>query len=242
MTEAAVLPVAGVLEAYRQGWFPMAQSRGDQKVYWINPDVRGVLPLARFHVPRRLARTLRQRPFGLTVDQAFPAVIGACGRCDPDGDRSETWINPAIRTVFLQLYEDGHAHSVECWRDGELVGGLYGLAVNGAFFGESMFSVVRDASKVALVHLVDRLRAGGFVLLDAQFENDHLDQFGQERLSRAAFRRHLEVAVTHDADFFRVGGAGQVPDHLYPDSVRLPMASGGSRPARPRHAETVPSV
>ena len=233
MTAAAILPVAGVLEAYRQGWFPMAQSRGDQKVYWINPDVRGVLPLARFHVPRRLARTLRQRPFGLTVDQAFPAVIGACGRCDPDGDRSETWINPAIRAVFLQLYEEGHAHSVECWRDGELVGGLY---------GESMFSAVRDASKVALVHLVDRLRAGGFVLLDAQFENDHLDQFGQERLSRAAFRRHLEVAVARDADFFRIGGAGQVPDNLYPDSDRLPMTSGGSRPARPRHAETVPSV
>ncbi len=239
MTESAVLPVAGVLKAYRQGWFPMAQSRGDHKVYWINPDVRGVLPLARFHVPRRLARTLRQRPFRLTVDQAFPAVISACGRCDPGGDRSETWINPAIRTLFLQLHEEGHAHSVECWRDAELVGGLYGLAVNGAFFGESMFSAIRDASKVALVHLVDRLRAGGFVLLDAQFENDHLDQFGQERLSRAAFRRHLEVAVARDADFFRIGGAGQLPDSLYPDAARLPMASGGPPPAGPGPVETV---
>lgn len=242
MTTTAVLPVAGVLEAYRRGWFPMAQSRGDRNVYWINPDVRGVLPLPRFHVPRRLARTLRQRPFGITVDQAFPEVISACGRCDPVRDRTETWINPAIRAVFLQLFVEGHAHSVECWRDGELVGGLYGLALNGAFFGESMFSAERDASKIALVHLVDRLRVGGFTLLDAQFENDHLDQFGQERLSRAAFRRHLDAALARDADFFRIGRAGQVADGVYPDAERLPAMAGGPVPLAQGHAATVSSA
>ncbi len=227
MTEPTVLPTAAVLAAYRQGWFPMAPGHGDRRVYWINPEVRGILPLSRFRVPRRLARTLRRRPFRLTVDQDFPAVIGACGRCDPARGRAETWINPAIRTVFLQLYREGYAHSVECWRDGKLAGGLYGLAINGAFFGESMFSAMRDASKVALVHLVDRLRAGGFTLLDAQFENDHLDQFGQERLARPVFRRRLDAALERDADFFRIGDAGGLPDDRYPDGVRPSPADDG---------------
>ena len=219
MTTYARLPPAAVLEAYRQGWFPMAQSRVDRKVYWINPDVRGVLPLTQFHVPRRLARTLRKRPFELTVNLAFGAVISACARCDAGRDREETWINSAIRSVFLDFHENGHAHSVECWRDGCLAGGLYGLAINGAFFGESMFSAVRDASKVALVHLVDRLRTGGFTLLDAQFENDHLDQFGQERMPRGRFRAHLRTALLQDADFFRIGPPGVIAEAIYPGMV-----------------------
>ena len=232
MTTDAGLPPAAVLKAYRQGWFPMAQSRGGRKVYWINPDVRGVLPLTRFHVPRRLARTLRKRPFRVTVDRAFEATISACARCDPGRNRDETWINPAIRSVFLDLHEHGHAHSVECWRDGRLAGGLYGLAINGAFFGESMFSAVRDASKVALVHLVDRLCTGGFTLLDAQFENDHLDQFGQERMPRARFRAHLATALLQDADFFRIGPPGLVAEAIYPGMIReIPRRrSGACRP------------
>ncbi len=228
MTPPLAPLTTAVLSAYRLGWFPMAQSRRDQGVYWVNPEVRGILPLSRFHVPRRLMRTLRRRPYRLTVDQAFPAVIAGCARSDPVRGRFDTWINPAIRAVFLELHQEGHAHSVECWRDGELAGGLYGIAINGAFFGESMFSLLRDASKVALVHLVDRLRAGGFTLLDAQFVNDHLDQFGQERLARPVFRRLLEAALDREADFFRIASAGALPCDRYPDAIRRPPPDFGA--------------
>ncbi len=240
MSAPAALAAADVLEAYRQGWFPMAQSRGDSRVYWISPDVRGVLPLPTFHIPRRLARTCRQKRFQLSVDTAFPAVIDACGRSDPSRDRTETWINPSIRAVFLDLHRAGHAHSVECWRDGVLAGGLYGLAVNGAFFGESMFSTARDASKVALVHLVHRLRAGGFTLLDAQFENDHLDQFGQERVLRAAFRMRLAAALMQAADFYRLGPPGPVSGDQDPAAWHGTAASGDAPMRGPAHPEGNP--
>ncbi|MEX2650116.1 MAG: leucyl/phenylalanyl-tRNA--protein transferase [Alphaproteobacteria bacterium] len=188
-----------VLRAYAVGAFPMAEDRDDPEVHWVEPRVRGVIPLERFHVPRRLARTIRQGRFELRVDSAFEAVIEACAA--RTAGRPETWINDAIVEVYSALHRLGYVHSVETWREGRLVGGLYGVALGGTFFGESMFSRATDASKVALVHLVDRLRRGGFVLLDAQFVTDHLRQFGAVEISRDAYLRRLAAALERRAVF-----------------------------------------
>ena len=158
------------MRAYSIGIFPMASRRSDPSVHWVAPTMRGILPLATFHMPRRLRRTLAEGSFEVRCDTAFAAVIDACA--EPRDGHPETWINAQIARVFCELHVRGHAHSVEAWRDGQLVGGLYGLALGGAFFGESMFSRQTDASKIALVHLVARLRLGGFVLLDIQFVTD----------------------------------------------------------------------
>ncbi|MDB5418089.1 MAG: aat [Phenylobacterium sp.] len=197
-----------LLACYARGVFPMADAREDARVFLIDPEHRGVIPLERFHVSRRLARTVRAEPFEVRVDSAFHDVVLACAAAAPD--RPETWINRPIETLYLRLHELGFAHSVECWRDGVLLGGLYGVALKGAFFGESMFSRARDASKVALVHLVARLVAGGFRLLDAQFMTEHLTQFGAEEIGRSEYQRRLERALAADADFQR-GGAGAAP-------------------------------
>ncbi|HYN39106.1 MAG TPA: leucyl/phenylalanyl-tRNA--protein transferase, partial [Rhodospirillales bacterium] len=165
-----------VIRAYSIGIFPMASRRSDPTVHWVAPTMRGVLPLTSFHVPRRLRRTVVENRFEVRCDTAFAAVIDACAM--PREGHPETWINVEIARVFAELHAQGHAHSVETWQDGRLIGGLYGLALGGAFFGESMFSQQTDASKVALVHLVARLRLGGFVLLDIQFVTQHLRQFG----------------------------------------------------------------
>jgi leucyl/phenylalanyl-tRNA--protein transferase len=180
----------------------MADAREDERVFLIDPQRRGVLPLERFHVSRRLARTIRQDRFAVRVDTAFAEVLRLCA--EPAPDRQETWINAPIETLYLQLHELGHAHSVECWRGERLVGGLYGVALKGAFFGESMFSRETDASKVALAHLVARLRAGGFVLLDTQFLTEHLAQFGAEEISRRDYHRRLARALTVEGDFQRL--------------------------------------
>ena len=182
-----------LLECYARGVFPMADARDDDRVFLIDPERRGVLPLDRFHVGRRLARTVRGEPFDIRIDSAFPAVIAACA--DEAPGRTETWINGPIEELYVELAGIGHAHSVECWKDGRLVGGLYGVTHGGAFFGESMFSRERDASKVALVHLVAQLIACGFVLLDAQFMTAHLAQFGAEEIGRAEYRRRLARAL-----------------------------------------------
>jgi leucyl/phenylalanyl-tRNA--protein transferase len=188
-----------VLRAYAEGLFPMAESASADELFWYDPDHRGILPLDRFHVPRRLERTLRQERFEVRFDTAFPAVILACAAEHPG--RASTWINRDIVRLYCQLHELGFAHSVESWEQDELVGGLYGVALGGAFFGESMFSRRSNASKVALVHLVDRLRAGGFVLLDTQFVTEHLRQFGAVEIPRAEYRRRLDQALTTDARF-----------------------------------------
>jgi len=193
-----------LLRAYALGIFPMAERRGDDEIYWVDPERRGVLPLDRFHLPRRLARTIRQSRFEIRCDQAFDAVVGACA--EPDVGRPETWINQPIRRLSGQLFALGYAHSVECWRRDELVGGLYGISLGAAFFGESMFSRERDASKVALAHLVLRLRLGGYRLLDTQFITTHLAQFGTVEISRAEYRRRLAEAVGSSASFY-----GDVP-------------------------------
>jgi leucyl/phenylalanyl-tRNA--protein transferase len=182
-----------LLRAYGLGLFPMAQTRDSDRLFWLNPERRGILPLDQFHLPRRLFRTVRSGPFEVSCDRDFPAVIAGCAT--PAPGRRDTWINAEIERLFTELFHMGHVHTVECRLDGELVGGLYGVVLGGAFFGESMFSFVTDASKVALVHLVARLRLGGFVLLDTQFITAHLMRFGAREIRRDAYKVLLAAAV-----------------------------------------------
>ena len=182
-----------MLRAYRHGLFPMAETRRGERLYWLDPERRGILPLDRFHLPRRLARTVLSDAFTVTVDQNFTATIAGCASAAPG--REDTWINLQIERLFGELNSLGYAHSVESWQNGTMVGGLYGVAIGGVFFGESMFSKARDASKVALVHLVARLRLGGFRLLDTQFVTTHLSQFGAEELPREEYKERLAAAL-----------------------------------------------
>lgn len=188
-----------LLRAYAIGVFPMAETRDSEEVHWIEPRLRGILPLDGLHVPRSLRKRLRRDEFTLTCDQAFSEVIAACA--EPSPQRQETWINPVIERLYAGLFERGFAHSMECWQDGKLVGGLYGVSLGAAFFGESMFSRVSDASKVALVHLVLRLRKGGYRLLDTQFETPHLARFGVVEVPREDYRDMLSDAVSQPARF-----------------------------------------
>ncbi len=182
-----------MLRAYRAGLFPMAETRTSRRLYWLDPEQRGILPLEAFHLSRRLRRTVFSGDLRITSDRDFLGVILGCAAA-AEG-REETWINRDIERLFTALYDQGHAHSIEAWQGNTLVGGLYGVVLGGAFFGESMFSRVRDASKVALVHLVARLRLGGFTLLDTQFVTAHLAQFGACEVSRDAYRTQLAAAA-----------------------------------------------
>lgn len=220
-----------LLAAYRNGYFPMAMAADDPELYWFSPQERGVLPLERFNIPRGLKRAMKTRPYLVTVDTAFEAVIRACGAKTPT--RTETWINETIVALYTALHAQGHAHSVEVWEDVDeggltplshdaltpaagaalrkhtsspqdtnptshpprLIGGLYGISIGGAFFGESMFSRAPDASKIALVHLVERLRAAGYLLLDTQYVNEHLKQFGVEAWSKSRYMTKLAKAL-----------------------------------------------
>ena len=188
-----------LLDCYRRGVFPMADARWDERLFLVDPARRGIIPLDAFHTPRRLARTVRSGRFETRVDTAFEAVIEACAA--PAPGRQETWINLTIQRLCAELFKRGAAHSVETWHEGRLVGGLYGVALGGAFFGESMFSLERDASKVALVRLVEHLTAAGFTLLDAQFVTDHLETFGAVEIPRAEYRRRLAAALKRKARF-----------------------------------------
>ena len=193
--------VEDLLSWYEQGVFPMADARDDERIYLIEPEERGVIPLGGLHVPKRLARTIRQDPYQVRVDTAFEQVVAQCASAAPD--RPDTWINRPIQRLYKDLFVSGHAHSVECWLDGQLVGGLYGVAHGAAFFGESMFSRERDASKIALIHLVARLRVGQFALLDTQFLTEHLSQFGAVDVPQADYKRMLNKALERSADFYR---------------------------------------
>lgn len=186
-----------LLRAYAEGLFPMAERRDDPTLYWVAPEKRGIIPLQDFHVPRRLARTMRGGSFTVTADRAFSAVMEHCAA--PAPGREESWINGEILRLYAALHAGGHAHSVETWADGELVGGLYGVSLGGAFFGESMFSRRRDASKVALVALVDALRAGGFTLLDTQFLTAHLARFGAVEIPQQDYLVLLHDAIARTA-------------------------------------------
>ena len=188
-----------LLKAYACGIFPMAESADDPALYWIEPDTRGIIPLEGFHVPARLARTVRTTPLTVFVDRDFDAVIDGCAAAGPD--RTRTWINARIRKIYRGLFDHGHAHSIEVYDGGALVGGLYGVSLGRAFFGESMFHRARDASKIALVHLVARLRAGGYRLLDTQYVTEHLKSFGAAEVGKRRYHRLLEEAILGEADF-----------------------------------------
>jgi leucyl/phenylalanyl-tRNA---protein transferase len=188
-----------LLKAYACGIFPMAESADDPALYWIEPDMRGIIPLAGFHVPARLARTIRATPLTVVVDRDFDAVIDGCA--EPKRDRARTWINRRIRRIYRALFERGHCHTVEVYDGDHLVGGLYGVSLGRVFFGESMFHRARDASKIALVHLVARLIAGRYRLLDTQFVTEHLATFGAVEVPRQRYHRLLEDALIGEADF-----------------------------------------
>jgi leucyl/phenylalanyl-tRNA--protein transferase len=192
-----------LLKAYSCGIFPMAESAEDPALYWIEPERRGIIPLDRFHLPKRLARTVRSDRYTVTVDRDFDAVIDGCA--EPQPGRARTWINVRIRNLYRKLYERGDCHTVEVYDGKELIGGLYGVSLGRTFFGESMFHHARDASKIALVHLVARLRAGRYRLLDTQFVTDHLRTFGAVEVSRPVYHRLLEAALIGEADFGALG-------------------------------------
>lgn len=189
-----------LLKAYSCGIFPMAESADDPQLFWIEPQARGLLPLDSIKIPKRLARTIRQAPFEIRVDSDFDGIIDGCAAARPG--RTSTWINERIRSLYGDLFRMGHCHTIEAWSDdGQLVGGLYGVELGGAFFGESMFSVERDASKVALIYLSARLIHGGFVMLDTQFVTEHLRQFGAIEISRTKFQARLDDALNCAGDF-----------------------------------------
>ena len=188
-----------LLKAYSCGIFPMAESAEDPALYWIEPERRGLIPLDRFHVPGRLARTVRSTRYTVFVDRDFDAVIDGCAQ--PAAGRARTWINARIRGLYRKLYERGDCHSVEVYDGEDLVGGLYGVSLGRAFFGESMFHRARDASKIALVHLVARLKAGHYRLLDTQFVTDHLRTFGAVEVSRPVYHKLLDAALVGEGDF-----------------------------------------
>lgn len=192
-------PIEIILDAYRRGQFPMAQMRDSDEVYLFDPPMRGQLSITDLHIPKKLKKQVLAAPYDIRIDTDFAGVIDGCA-LESDG-REETWINDTIRTLFIMLHEAWHAHSVECWKGGELVGGLYGLALGGAFCGESMFSRADNASKIALVHLCARLYAGGFQILDTQYTNPHLEQFGVYEITREDYLEKLAKALTINADF-----------------------------------------
>jgi leucyl/phenylalanyl-tRNA--protein transferase len=193
-----------LLCAYASGLFPMANDRHDPTIHWIEPRRRGILPLDRFHEPKSLRKLIRRGRFAIRVDRAFERVILACA--EPRPERPRTWLNDDLIELYCMLHQQGYAHSVESWEGERLVGGLYGVSLGAAFFGESMFSRERDASKVALVALVERLRAGGYLLLDTQFVTDHLRRFGAVEVAREVYQRQLRQALETPAIFYSEGG------------------------------------
>ena len=197
MSQQFVIAPETIIQAYTLGIFPMAASKDAEDIQFFQPDIRGVLPIRPPHIPKRLQRLLRKQPFEIHWNQNFPAVIDGCAA--PRSGTQDTWINPQIRMLYISLHMLGFAHSVEVYEEGQLVGGLYGVAIGGAFFGESMFSRVSNASKIALCHLMARLRYGNFKLLDAQFVNDHLIQFGIESINKNDFQKQLEQAINSKA-------------------------------------------
>ncbi len=194
-----------LIACYRTGIFPMSDSRDDEYLFLVDPPMRGVLPLDGFHIPSRLARTVRRDDYVVRIDTAFTQIIELCA--ENASDRASTWISHSIQALYQALFARGLAHSIEVWRDDTIIGGLYGVAIGGAFFGESMVSRATDASKIALVHLVARLKAGGYTLLDCQFQTDHLRQFGVVEIPRDDYRRRLAKAIDLKGDFYELPGS-----------------------------------
>lgn len=195
-----------ILRAYAAGIFPMAEDADSPDLFWVSPEKRGVLPLDGFHISRSLRKTMKTREFSVRVDTDFEAVIDGCAT--EGEDRDSTWINPEIRRLYGELFRRGYVHTVEVWAEGELVGGLYGLSMGAAFFGESMFHRVTDASKIAMAHLVERLKAGGYRLLDTQFVTPHLASLGGIEIPRELYEVQLAAALAHPGDFFALDRQG----------------------------------
>ncbi len=207
----ADITVIDLLNAYANGIFPMSDSRDDPDIHWVEPHQRGILPLADFHIPRRLKRTIRQSPYSITVNASFKDCVLRCA--ESSERRDTTWINDRIIDLYTELHEHGFAHSIESWRGSEMVGGLYGVSLGGAFFGESMFSTQTDASKIALAYLVARLKVGGYALLDTQFITDHLRQFGAVEIPQSQYLDLLRTALNIEPDFYKL------PEDASPDDV-----------------------
>lgn len=207
-----VFGTAELLDCYARGVFPMADSRDDPRIYLLDPDERGVLPLDGLHVSKRLKRKIRQEPYRITFDTAFQRVVDACAT--PAPGREETWINDGIFGLYSELRRDGYAHSIEAWQGDELVGGLYGISLGRAFFGESMFSRATDASKIALVYLVARLKAGGYTLLDTQFTTEHLETLGVVTITREQYHERLAEALEGVGEFYSMPADTSVSDVL----------------------------
>lgn len=203
MKDSAVLTPELLLHAYSVGVFPMSETREDTEVFWVEPRMRGIFELDRFHISRSLAKHMRQEPYQISFDAAFSDVMRGCA------DRDETWISQTILDLYCELYELGIGHSIEVWDKGELVGGVYGITIGSAFFGESMFSKRTNASKIALAYLIDRLRLGGFTLFDTQFLTPHLASLGAIEITKAAYKKRLKAAIELEADFHAAGD--QIP-------------------------------
>lgn len=202
-----------VLNAYAQGVFPMAESADSSEVYWVDPEMRGIIPLDEFHLPRKLAKKIRQHPFDIRIDTAFPEVIAGCAASDAHNGRKETWINEEIISLYSDLFDKGFVHTIECWQGDKIVGGLYGISLAGIFCGESMFHTATDASKIALCYLVARLKKGGYHILDTQFITSHLAQFGAMEIPRQEYKKRLEKAMLTVGNFY------SLPDDSMPETI-----------------------
>ncbi len=208
------IPIAAVLDAYKKGLFPMAETFSSNEIYWIEPKNRGVFFFDSIKIPKSFKKFLKSNVFDISIDKRFVEVIDNCAKITDT--RRDTWINSTIKKLYIELYDKGYAHSVECYFNKKLVGGLYGIELGGIFFGESMFSFVSNASKVALVHLFERLKLGGFSVLDTQFINTHLKQFGAVELPNKEFKSIMEKNINKKTDFFCISPKGVLPNNLYP--------------------------
>lgn len=202
------------MEAYKQGMFPMAETCTSNEIYWIEPKKRGIFNFNEIKIPKKFKRFLKNNEFELAIDTNFEHVINNCAKLT--SNRKDTWINNTIKKIYIEMYKRGFAHSVECYLKKELVGGLYGIKIGKVFFGESMFSFVSNASKVALIHLLERLKIAGFKILDTQFINEHLKQFGAIEVSNKEFKGIISKNINEKADFYFLSKKGWLPNHLYP--------------------------
>ena len=208
------IPSEVVIEAYKKGLFPMAETANSKEIYWLEPKKRGVFFFDKIKVPKKLRKIAKKFPFKIVVDNNFEGVIENCSKIT--NLRKDTWINDTIKNIYFEMYKKGYAHSVECYLDNKLVGGLYGIVIGAVFFGESMFSSVTNASKFALFHLIERLIVGQFTFIDAQFINNHLIQFGAEEISCQFFKKILREGVNKKGNFEKISSIGVVPNNIYP--------------------------
>ncbi len=208
------IPVENVLEAYKKGLFPMAENSYSKEIFWVDPEIRGVIKLNSLVTTKKFKKTIKKKLFELAIDNNFEKVINLCA--EKTSSREDTWINNTIKQVYISMYESGYAHSVECYKSNKLVGGLYGVSIGGVFYGESMFSRETNASKYALVHLIERLIHGGYQILDTQFINEHLRQFGAIEMKRDCFKKKLREALKVSASFFKFSKKGFIPENKHP--------------------------